>query len=197
MDPSIIKGMNYSLKKLTLFVMGPMTVVFMSWLIRTPDQMMTNLFKLARLTMIVYALLGMCGSYIVTDWQHTLTAALYVATLVSTTLKIDYSATNNNNKNIAVGTILKASKPPPMAASNILDDLPLYDVDGMNIFGCCRLYGMILVSIPVQILSVLDHGIQIQRWPLPIILGTTYGYVIGSMLGMLFRYFQRRNKEKN
>jgi hypothetical protein len=170
MDPSEILAIPYSLQKLTYFVMLPVVAVLVLWLVRTPQKMMTNLLKLMKLTAVVYALFGICGSHIVTDYQHSLTAALYVASLASTTWTDSTS-------------------------SNILEELPFYNFSE-HVLEFCQLYGMLLVSIPFQILTVLDRGLQIQRWPLPVILGTTYGYVIGSLIGIFFKKFERLAIEK-
>lgn len=47
------------------------------------------------------------------------------------------------------------------------------------------MYAVIFVTIPFQILNVLDHGSQIQRWPVPIILGSTVGHCIGCFIGFI------------
>jgi hypothetical protein len=33
-------------------------------------------------------------------------------------------------------------------------------------------------------LRLYDWGGQIQRWPLPVMLGSTYGFVLGTMVGL-------------
>ncbi len=47
------------------------------------------------------------------------------------------------------------------------------------------MYVTIFTTVPFQILNILDHGKQIQRWPLPIVLGCTIGHCIGSILGLV------------
>mmetsp|Transcript_113442 Transcript_113442/g.169703 ORF Transcript_113442/g.169703 Transcript_113442/m.169703 type:complete len:226 (-) Transcript_113442:56-733(-) len=170
MDPSEIRAIPYSLKQLTYFVMLPAVVVMVLWLVYTPQKMMTNILKLTKLTAVVYALFGVCGSHIVTDYQHSLTAAFYVACLASTT----WTDTES---------------------SNMLEELPFYNWT-RHVMKFCQLYGMMIVSIPFQIITVLDRGLQIQRWPLPIILGATYGYVMGSLAGIFFSYYERKALEK-
>ena len=144
MDPSEILAIPYSLKTLNVFVMFPVVIIMILWLITDPTKMMSNLLSLTKMTMATYALFGFCGSHIVNDWQHSLTAALYIGALASTT------STGKRT-------------------SNILEELPFYDHS--DLLAANRLYGMLLVSIPFQVLTVLDRGIQIQRWPLPVILG--------------------------
>ena len=46
------------------------------------------------------------------------------------------------------------------------------------------MYATLFVTIPFQILNILDHGNQIQRWPIPIILGSTIGHCIGCIIAV-------------
>ena len=48
----------------------------------------------------------------------------------------------------------------------------------------CQIHAALFVTVPFQILRLYDWGSQIQRWPLPIILGSTYGFVLGTVLGI-------------
>ena len=170
MDPSEIIALPYSFSKLSIFVAAPVLFVTGIWLVTVPNKLLTKIFRLTRLTLITYALFGICGTHIVTDYRNSIAAALYAATLASTT----WTSSSTT--------------------SSILDDLPFYDYP-KNALGFCQLYGMMLISTVFQILNVLDRGLQVQRWPLPVIFGTTYGYVIGSFAGIVCDYL-RRTKEK-
>jgi hypothetical protein len=46
-------------------------------------------------------------------------------------------------------------------------------------------YSCIAGTIPMQILLLYDRGWQVQRWPIPIILGCTMGWIIGTVLGTI------------
>jgi hypothetical protein len=71
------------------------------------------------------------------------------------------------------------------------------DEDIMDeIIGLCQFYGTWLVCIPCQILQILDWGIQIQRWPLPIVLGCTIGWVLGNVIGCLWIVISRRKDHR-
>lgn len=170
MDPSEIIIEPFSLQKLTIFSTFPIVIVMIFWLVKEPQKMTGKLLSLTKLTLVTYALFGFCGGYIVTHYQHSLTAAIYVATLASTTW---------------------TSQQP---SSNILDELPFADLS--NLLATSRLYGMVLICIPFQVLQVLDAGAQVQRWPLPIVLGCTYGYVVGSLVGVTLLYFQNESANK-
>jgi len=48
----------------------------------------------------------------------------------------------------------------------------------------CILYSTFLIMIPFMILNILDHGDQLQRWPVPILLGSTVGHFVGVGVGI-------------
>ena len=54
-----------------------------------------------------------------------------------------------------------------------------------TILSYCTLLGIICSMI----LLPLDHGAQIQRWPIPMLLGTWIGYGVGVILSTLWEYF--------
>ena len=43
----------------------------------------------------------------------------------------------------------------------------------------------VAVTIPCCILRVYDRGWQIQRWPVPLIVGSTYGWALGLCVGTM------------
>jgi len=57
--------------------------------------------------------------------------------------------------------------------------------------------GVFAGNVPSSILLVLDHGSQIQRWPVPLILGSSIGFGIGSCLGVLLCIFGRFQERKS
>lgn len=120
--------------------------------------MSTNVIGLIKWTLALYALMALCGQNMITNWRHSLLSALYMASLLSTTW---IAKTDDDKKNKITATTT--------TKNNMLEELPFSDFS--NILATCRLYGMIAVSIPFQLLSVLDHGAQMQRWPLPVLLG--------------------------
>lgn len=168
MDPSEIIKIPFPQKRLTNFTMAPVVFIMLIWLRYSPDRLTSRILSLVKLTILTYGLFGLCGSNIVENAGHSVTAALYVAALASTT----------------------SSGEP---TSRIAEELPF--MDSSNLLAFCRLYGMILTSIPFQVVNILDAGLQIQRWPLTIIIGVTYGYVIGTFVGVTSLYYQRKGKE--
>jgi hypothetical protein len=168
MDPSEIAAIPLPLYQVTAFAMFPAVILMVYWLVKNPSTLTWNFLNLIKLTGIVYALFALGGNYLVQNWQHSLASALYVATLLATTAKEE-------------GT------------SDILKELPFYDVD--DIISTSRLYMTLLCTIPFQILTVLDHGLQIQRWPASVLLGSTYGYAFGTLIGILTNYIDRQRKD--
>lgn len=40
---------------------------------------------------------------------------------------------------------------------------------------------ILLVAIPFQILHILDTGLQVQRWPIPILIGGSVGWIFSNL----------------
>jgi membrane associated rhomboid family serine protease len=53
----------------------------------------------------------------------------------------------------------------------------------INELNCYISYGTIFMTIPFAVLNILDGGLQIQRWPMPVILGSFYGHIFGIVVG--------------
>ena len=116
-------------------------------------------------TFLFYFVFVLCGA---DPWRHilqTMATAWYVTHLV---------------------VLIKPWSPPDKPQTNfqhVLKHLLHWDNTNLASF---QIYGTLLVAIPFQVLHVLDWGIQIQRWPLPVIIGTTYGWIVGSALGIIW-----------
>ena len=50
----------------------------------------------------------------------------------------------------------------------------------------CRSYGTLITVVPCSLLLILDWGAQIQRWPIPLLLGSTIGWSLGTCIGLLW-----------
>ena len=170
MDPSEIMKVPFDLDRLNIFAMFPVTLILLLALVKTPERIFSYILSLARLTILSYGLLGLCGAHIVENFKHSLLAALYLASLLSTTARTD------------------------ILTGQIFDQLPFHDHS--DLLKTSRLYGTLLGSIPFQILAILDRGIQVQRWPIPIILGVTYGYVLGTVVGLFLTYQERQAQRR-
>ena len=168
MDPSEIIAIPADIRRLTIFTALPVVVIMLLWLKYAANRLTSNLLSLTKLTLVIYGLFGVAGTNIVENYRHSLTAALFVAALASTTWTGEET-------------------------SNVLKELPF--ADSSDIIAFCRLYGMILTTVPFSVTTILDAGMQIQRWPLPVICGCSYGYTIGTLIGVTALYYQRKAKE--
>mgnify|MGYP003497608547 CR=1 FL=1 len=54
-----------------------------------------------------------------------------------------------------------------------------------EILAACILQATVAVTIPMQILLLYDRGWQAQRWPVPVLLGSTVGWVGGTLFGTI------------
>eukprot|EP00540_Astrosyne_radiata_P023621 CAMPEP_0116867734 /NCGR_PEP_ID=MMETSP0418-20121206/26787_1 /TAXON_ID=1158023 /ORGANISM="Astrosyne radiata, Strain 13vi08-1A" /LENGTH=121 /DNA_ID=CAMNT_0004503589 /DNA_START=214 /DNA_END=576 /DNA_ORIENTATION=- len=108
-----------------------------------------KLIRLILATLLMSAAFVLCGASPTKNVIHTLLSAWYMVTL----LLMGSSQTSDgdwlSNKNVSM---------PQGKLSR------------------CRVYGTILIAIPFQLLHILDWGAQIQRWPLPILIGCTTGW---------------------
>jgi GPI biosynthesis protein family Pig-F. len=134
------------------------------------------LVMMAVLTVILFCISILCGASPFANVHHSLLASFYVATL-------------------GFGYIQpKADESIQMAIKRVIvvndyHELPFIDclVNEMNGY---VLYSVVAVTVPFMILNVLDGGFQIQRWPLPIILGSFCGHIIGITLGTLLGVYR-------
>jgi hypothetical protein len=170
MDPSEITATPFPLENVTAFTQLPVVVTVIYWMVRYPTKLGTNLVSLTKVSLVVFALFALCGDNMIKNWRLSLLTAIYIGVLAVST---------SNGK----------------ATPNILEELPFNDFS--DLIATCRLYGILLFSIPFQIMSVLDYGNQTSRWPLPILFGGTFGFVIGTLIGLLMIYVQDLRKPIN
>jgi hypothetical protein len=169
MDPSEIISIPFSLTLVTIFTMVPVFVLLAYWTVTSVSTVGWKILSFVKVTSLIFVLFGLCGIDLIDTWQHSITAALFLATLLCTNL-----------------TEKRTSK--------ILEELPFYDHS--DLVCTCRMYTTLAFIMVFSILSVLDHGDQKQRWPVPVLMGGTYGFVFGSIAGILLTYFQSKKKQK-
>jgi len=164
MDPSDIILTPYALERLSLYV----NVVFATFLALASIQtqckrsIMNLVLEVFYATLMFWGIFVLCGADPTQNILHTLWSALYVATLAWLT---PYNNTRKSN-NFSAKLSLKL----------------LFQDDTLASY---QLYGTVLGMIPVQILNILDWGAQVQRWPLPLLVGSTFGWVVGTLVGII------------
>ena len=169
MDPTEIIGIPFPLEKVAIFVMFPVLILIIFWAVMNTSTVFWKLLSLTKITGFIFVLFGLCGKTLIQDWEHSTTAALYISALLCTNLT-------------------------DRRTSNIVEELPFRDYS--DLLSTSRLYVTVVLVIACSILSVLDHGKQIQRWPVPVLVGGTYGFCFGTLAGITLAYFQGKKKEK-
>lgn len=171
LDPTEIIVVPYPLERLAWFV-G--LTVFFGWLVvlsswSHPRVMLQHLSHLVQGTLLSSIAIILCGADPWTNILHTLGSALYLTNLAL--FVHPWSDTE-----------LKSTFPDSM----------YHYLDRNDSMMSCRLCGTVLGTIPFQVLNVLDWGIQVQRWPLPVIIGSTYGWIGGTLVGIVLTHTQSR-----
>jgi hypothetical protein len=181
LDPTEIIAVPIPLFRLENFVGFAALVLFIVSVPWWELVVLVNTLKTLGIT--TFAILGMailCGAHPLHNLLYTVLASFYVASLVSLNPPVFNDATRTtNNTQLLLFT-------------RRIDAL----TRGDDVIQSFRLYTTLLTMIPFQILNILDSGLQVQRWPLPMLLGSTVGWILGSVLGLLwtFCYTTHNNK---
>jgi hypothetical protein len=175
MDPSEIIAVPFPLEGLRTLVYFTIAIVLLTApctrlvYLHIPTEILAHLMATASM----FAVLILCGVHPLRDLQHTLWASLYLTILAwpigvlrDGKKKSDFSFMNRFYQLVDL----------PLAAKG--DDIAL-------IVASHRFYGTLIGLIPCAILNILDWGVQIQRWPLPLLIGGTYGWMAGNFAGMV------------
>lgn len=177
MDPTEIIAVPIPLSRLSNFV--GFSVLFL-FVVSVPWWELAALWrKLKVLTATTFTMLAItitCGTHPADNLLYTTLASFYVASLVSLNPPVFGDANGWG---------------PQQALFN--NTSATHRQGGDDTMGTTRLYTTLLVTIPFQILNILDSGLQVQRWPLPIVLGSTAGWITGSVLGLLWALYTNSN----
>lgn len=134
----------------------------------------------------IWALAVVCGASPTNHIRHTGLASLYVATLAVVLTALSATATTSPQQawwqprlSLPLLPTATSSKdiPTPQATQ-------MFDQFNEEFLASCQMHMTLFVSVPFQVLRLYDWGSQIQRWPLPVVLGSTYGFVLGTILGL-------------
>lgn len=157
------------------------------------------------LTMVYFCTFIVAGASPFEKIIHTILAALYCATLSSSSSSsLLWIGGNDDDDSMQ----LKKIAPVRTLIDQILfrlfflspEDVILYEDNNTDdrklstkkrslqqhqeeIMAGWILRSIIVILVPMQILLLYDRGWQIQRWPVPVIVGTTIGWVIGTFIG--------------
>jgi len=167
----------YDSQRLAIYVGS---VVLCTIMFRYPvDDWLKIFLQLLQLTTTCFGLFILCGASPYEKLTHTALAAAYFATLcwceapvfAADTVTFDGSMTLQQQFHQRLrGRVLHKS--------TIIQQR-------QNLLQTIVLYSCISCTIPLQILLLYDRGWQLQRWPIPVILGSTIGSIGGTVFGTL------------
>jgi hypothetical protein len=176
MDPTKIIVVPISLQRLVLFVTLAVLGLFIVSVPWWELAALWNALKtLVLTTAALYIVSILCGLHPLYNIHSTLLASFYIAALVS----MNPTTFGDGGSDSPQALLFLASM------TRTRDD----------IVGMTRFYTTLLVCIPFQILNVLDSGLQIQRLPLPMLLGSTVGWTIGSIVGLLLALYNNSSNK--
>jgi hypothetical protein len=175
LDPTQIVVIPYDVNRLFLFVACS---VFVRVLLRPQHSLVQQLLRLGMDTAVAAATMILCGASPAADLAHTVCAAAYLA-LLATADPPSLLSSAGGEDSASPSLLQRLSQPlalPPRA-----DDGPgRRRYDGAIVAHC-----VVGLNIPFSILRLYDRGWQWQRWPVPVVVASTYGWVLGTILGVM------------
>jgi|AntRauTorckE5430_2_1112549.scaffolds.fasta_scaffold00498_2 hypothetical protein len=166
---------KYALKDLDKIMLDKMIKCTMNYMI-----------MMAALSVIMIVVSIFCGASPFVNVRHTVLASMFF-----TQMAFGYIQPNDNEPiQMAVRRVLLA---PDYTELTFIESL-------VNELNCYILYGTVVTTIPFVVLNILDGGLQIQRWPIPIILGSFYGHILGITIGTLvglYRLYRLRFRKRD
>jgi hypothetical protein len=195
MDPTDIVKVPYDLEKLFLYVMSVVVVLGILATAPTQNARKISIPGLVVLTLTGHGVIVLCGASPVLNPWHTLAASLYTTALISFDPPIFIMGDDKDNESKAATTassnnavvswfpqlqlLVRGTRPKQRQASSMQQQRQ--DKVAMAVAHCVA-----ACLIPCQILLLYDHGMQVQRWPVPTIMASTCGWAIGLVVGTLW-----------
>jgi len=177
MDPSEIIAASFPLLDLGIFVgysvLGGFLVSVAWW----ESDAFVELYNFVVITVCSFGVVILCGADPIVCTKQTALAALYVGGLL---LFVPFGGTTSTTLSTHIPIVASTAKSVDASQRTRRD-----------VLAATRIYTMLLVMVPMQVLQILDWGAQEQRCPMPVILGSTYGWVAGTVLGILFASFHK------
>lgn len=209
MDPTDIVKVPYDLERLSLYVMGVVVILGVLATAPTHNCRQVSIPGLAVFTLTGHGVMVLCGASPVHNVQHTLVASLYTTALISfdppifvhdgSNNSISNNISNNNkddeqpHKELPASALSwfpqwqllvrgnQRSKQRQASSSTQQQQRQRQDKVAMVVAHCVA-----ACLIPCQILLLYDHGMQVQRWPVPTIMASTYGWAMGLVVGTVW-----------
>jgi len=198
LDPSIIIEKEFPLKTLCIFVGASLlwnSVLFIVVNDALRKQQQSRSAETAGVcsisTIAVYSTLILCGVDPRICPRHTLLTAFYLSfntAMPAVFFRQARKQTLQQRGNKILVQDLVIMKPKEMALY-ILGPVEKTKDQNIRTLQSIHQFATLFSFIGVvccSILRVLDHGMQVQRFPLPLIYGFTYGRCIGNVFGVLW-----------
>ena len=190
-DPSIIIGTPFPLEQFLLFIiislMWRFGFTFVEKFVMNRESQSTRndehrsyhpVIVIAIHTIVIHLIFILCGVHPAILPLHTLLSAFYVSFITPQSIHqfvtANYWSSQQQQQQQQHHFAIEQSKTLPQVKSNRL-----------QIYNQFTTLGTIIGVIACSILRILDHGIQIQRFPIPIIVGATWGSCGGAVLAMM------------
>jgi len=198
MDPTDIVLVPIDLHSLTIFVSHVTLVGFFGSLAVTsstttrhggPKVLLSLLGQWIVVALTIWFVSVVCGTPPTQTVRQTVWASGYMATLLVLFTTITNPQPQSSRSDSLKSNTTNASLLDGRHLQRILG-LPIFDKENLhdfytNLMATCQAHATAFVTVPFAVLRLYDWGSQIQRWPLPMILGSTYGFVAGSLLGSI------------
>lgn len=161
LDPTEIVLIPYQQRRLATYVSWTVVAALLS----SPQTILNRMKLLWNWTIVMFGIMILCGASPTENLAHTGWASLYFVTLAATE--------------------------PPLFSVSLSSLLPRLTTMQQSFSQQDKLAAgttnaTVFLTILFQILRLYDRGWQAQRWPIPVILGSTYGWVLGSLGGTVW-----------
>jgi hypothetical protein len=181
LDPTEIIAIPYDIARLELYV----AVVFGASIVAGGDLQRAR--KIAKYAVLLFVWFMVSGASPYINRLHTLWAAIYLSTLLwfdpPIYVRSPSSCVRHNLPlldHMQVRLVRPANAPNPQAL--------LASITTQSTIAC---------AIPAQILLLYDRGWQVQRWPVPLVLGSTAGWCLGLVVGTIMASDLYRQQSSN
>jgi hypothetical protein len=185
LDPTEIIAIPYDLSRLAIYVALTIALTIL-W--GDSTQRHHKLFQLFPLTLCCFVLFILCGASPYENLFHTLLAAAYFAAVCwfdppffHKKVGVDKSATDQSFESQLSSWIRTyklrlqgIGRQPRPSTDEEMRQVVLAQI---------ILYSCIACTVPMQILLLYDRGWQVQRWPIPVVLGSSLGWIVGLLVG--------------
>lgn len=174
LDPTEIVVIPYNLTRLCVYTLITLAVATAS-----ADRPTAQLMEVLRSSIVVFLAMLLCGASPFDNLAHTYLAAVYLVTLCT----LDpprFIGNDGDSVRPQQRSLWQRLYPPQQTgrSSSRRGGEPL----GSTICCCTTL----ALTIPFEVLLLYDRGWQWQRWPLPVMIGSTLGWALGCVMGTVW-----------